>query len=386
MPSSQYRLSVLSNSISRMNGGIFDAMRNLTLAIAEEKRYVPVVFSPRDAYTKSDEPLWGEIPTRTFLVRGPNIFGYAPGLASAVEKNNADILHIHSIWMYPSVVARRWAGESRPYVVSPHGLLKPSALRNSRWKKRVAALLYENENLRHAACLHALNAAEAESFREYGLKNPICVIPNGTSSRTDMVCGHSPQGRSLLYLGRIHPLKGLRSLIEAWSTVRNYAATAGWRLTIAGWDQNHHRAELEQFAEQLEVRSSVDFLGPQFDADKDRCLAAASAFILPSESEGLPISILEAWSRELPVLMTRECNLPEGAKSGAAILMDLDARSIAAALRQLFSMTEQEREAMGRSGRCLVEERYQWQHIGKAMTEVYDWILGHGPKPDCVLA
>jgi poly(glycerol-phosphate) alpha-glucosyltransferase len=386
MSSSQYRLSILTNSISRLNGGIFDSMRNLTLAIAAESRYLPVVFSARDAYTKTDGPLWGDIAIRTFPVRGPRIFGYASGLASAVEKSNADILHIHSIWMYPSVVATHWAGESRPYVVSPHGLLKPWALRNSRWKKRVAALLYEKEHLRHAACLHALNAAEAESFREYGLKNPICVIPNGTVLRNDIVRTQPPQGRSLLYLGRIHPSKGLRSLIEAWSAVRNDMATAGWRLTIAGWDQNHHRAELDRLAEQLQVRSSVDFLGPQFDADKDRCLAKASAFILPSESEGQPISILEAWSWGLPVLMTRECDVPEGEKVGAAILMDPDARSIAAAMRQLFSMTDQEREAMGQNGRCLVEERFQWQHIGKAMTEVYDWILGRGPKPDCVLA
>ena len=369
-----------------MNGGIFDSMRNLTLAIAAESRYLPVVFSARDAYTKTDERLWGDIAIRTFPVRGPRIFGYASGLASAVEKSNADILHIHSIWMYPSVVARHWAGETRPYIVSPHGLLKPWALRNSRWKKRIAGLLYEKAHLRHAACLHALNAAEAESFREYGLKNPICVIPNGTVLRNDIARTQSPQGRSLLYLGRIHPSKGLRSLIEAWSVVRNDVAAAGWRLTIAGWDQNHHRAELARLAEQLEVRSSIDFLGPQFDADKDRCLAKASAFILPSESEGQPISILEAWSWGLPVLMTRECNLPDGAEIGAAILMDPDARSIAAAMRQLFSMTDREREAMGHSGRCLVEERYQWQRIGRAMTEVYDWILGCGPKPDCVLA
>jgi glycosyltransferase involved in cell wall biosynthesis len=385
MPSSQYRLSVLTNSISRLNGGIFDAMRNLTLAIAAEGRYFPVVFSARDVYTKIDEPLWGEVTTRTFPIRGPRIFGYSSGLASAVENSNADILHIHSIWMYPSIVARRWARETRPYVVSPHGLLKPWALHNSRWKKRIAALLYENEHLRHAACLHALNTAEAESFREYGLKNPICVLPNGATLRNDVVREQAPEGRSLLYLGRIHPSKGLRALIEAWSAVRNDAATVGWRLTIAGWDQNHYRAELERLADKLEVCSSVDFLGPQFDADKERCLAAASAFILPSESEGQPISILEAWSWGLPVLMTRECNLPEGAKVGAAILMDPDARSIAAAMRQLFSMTERERDAMGRSGRCQVEERYQWQRIGKAMTEVYDWILGRGPKPRCVL-
>jgi poly(glycerol-phosphate) alpha-glucosyltransferase len=369
-----------------MNGGIFDAMRNLTVAVAADQRYLPAVFGARDAHTSTDKPLWGDIHTSTFPVRGPRIFGYAPGLADALEESAADILHIHSIWMYPSIVARRWARGARPYIVSPHGLLKPWALRNSRGKKRIAALLYENAHLRDAACLHALNTAEADAFREYGLKNPICVIPNGTVLRSDIVREQSPHGKSILYLGRIHPLKGLRELIRAWSAIHNDDAAAGWRLTIAGWDQNHHRTELERLASRLGVSSSIDFLGPQFDADKERCLAKASAFILPSKSEGLPVSILEAWSWRLPVLMTYACNLPDGAQAGAAILMDCDANSIAAALRQMFSLTDEEREAMGRKGHRLVEERYQWQRIGGAMADVYDWILARGPKPESVLA
>ncbi len=369
-----------------MNGGIFDVMRNLTAAIAAEKRYLPMVFSARDAHTQTDEPLWGDVPTRTFPVRGPRIFGYAPGLAGALNTNNADLLHVHGIWMYPSVVARRWSRGTKPYLVSPHGLLKQWALRNSRWKKRLAALLYENEHLRRAACLHALNTAEAEALREYGLKNPICVIPNGMSIRGDTAPQVSRKGRSILYLGRFHPSKGLRSLIAAWRSVREEAAAGGWRLTIAGWDQNHHRAELERLADQLQVRSSVDFLGPQFDADKDQCFASASAFILPSKSEGLPISILEAWSWKLPVLMTRECNLPEGAAAGAAIMMEPEVKSIAVALRRLFFLTDSEREQLGRNGRSLVEQHYQWQQIGKSMTDVYDWILGQGPKPNCILS
>jgi poly(glycerol-phosphate) alpha-glucosyltransferase len=366
-----------------MNGGIFDAMRNLTIAIAAEKRYLPVVFSAQDIYTKADEPLWGDIATRTFAVRGPRIFGYVPELANALKSGHADILHVHGIWMYPSVVALRWSRENRPYVVSPHGLLKPSALRKSRWKKRAAALLYEDEHLRRAACLHALNAAEAEAMREYGLKNPICVIPNGTTLPECRPHREPPKSRTILYLGRLHSLKGLRNLIEAWGTVRKEAAD--WRLTLAGWNQNHHRAELERLADQLEVRSSIDFLGPQFGDDKDRCFSSASAFILPSKSEGLPVSVLEAWSRELPVLMTRECNLPEGVAAGAAIMMEPETNSIAAALRRLFALTDADREAMGRNGRRLVEERFQWQRIGETMTQVYDWILGHEPRPDCVL-
>jgi poly(glycerol-phosphate) alpha-glucosyltransferase len=367
-----------------MNGGIFDAMRNLTIAIAAENRYLPVVFGARDRYTESDLPLWENISTRTFPVRGPRIFGYAPGLANAVEASNADILHIHGIWMYPSLVSLRSARETRPFLISPHGLLKPLALGNSRWKKRIAALLFESEHLRRAACLHALNAAEADAFREYGLKNPICVIPNGAILQNDRVSPKPLQGRSILYLGRFHLLKGLRRLIEAWSTVREEAEAANWRLTLAGWDQNRHRAELERLADQLQVRTTVAFLGPQFNADKDRCFATASAFILPSESEGMPLSILDAWSWRLPVLMTNACNLPDGADAKAAIVMTPEVNSIAAALRQLFSLSDSEREAMGRNGRRLVEEHYQWPRLGNSMTEVYDWILGCGPRPACV--
>lgn len=369
-----------------MNGGIFDAMRNLAIAIAAEQRYLPVVFSASDAYTKTDEPLWGDVATRIFPVRGPRLLGYAPGLAAALNSSNADLLHVHGIWMYPSFVALRWSRGKKPYLVSPHGLLKPWALHNSHWKKRIAALLYENEHLRRATCLHALNTAEAEALREYGLKNPICILPNGTTLRNDASLQVSRESRSILYLGRFHPSKGLRSLIEAWSAVREEGAVGGWRLTLAGWDQNHHRTELERLADKLQVRSSVDFLGPQFGADKDRCFAGASAIILPSKSEGQPVSILEAWSWKLPVLMTRECNLPEGDAAGAAIMMAPEANSIAAALRRLFSLTDSEREQMGRNGQSLVDQHYQWQQIGKSMTEVYDWILGQGPKPDCILS
>ena len=360
-------------------------MRNLTIAIAAKKRYLPTVFGVNDRYTESDLPQWENITTKTFPVRGPHIFGYAPGLADAVEASNADILHIHGIWMYPSLVSLRSARKARPCIVSPHGLLKPLALRNSRWKKRIAALLFEDEHLRRAACLHALNAAEADAFRAYGLKNPICVIPNGAILRDNCATPNPLPERSILYLGRFHPLKGLRTLIEAWSVVREEAAKAKWRLTLAGWDQNRHRAELERLADQLQVRSTVTFLGPQYNADKDRCVAAASAFILPSESEGMPLSVLDAWSWRLPVLMTAACNLPDGADAKAAIVMAPEVNSIAAALRQLFSLPDSEREAMGRNGRRLVEERYQWQRIGNSMTEVYDWILGHGPRPACVL-
>src|SRR5437868_1254923 len=122
-------------------------------------------------------------------------------------------------WM--TVGSQRWHRQTgRPYVVHSHGMLEPWALRNAMWKKRVAALLYENQHLRGAACLRALSEAEAQSIRSYGLRNPICVIPNGvdlpdlneSNPRTQ-----SANQKTLLYLGRLHPKKNISNLIRAWN-------------------------------------------------------------------------------------------------------------------------------------------------------------------------
>ena len=162
-------------------------MRNLVIAIKADGRYAPTVMGLKDAETERDRPLWGHVQTASFVVKGTPAFGYAPQLAEGLERSNADILHIHGLWMYPSVAAIRWSNKRKPYIVSPHGMLDPWALRNSQWKKRISAIVYEARHLRGAACLHALNLAEAKAIRDFGLENPICVIPNGVNlpERTD---------------------------------------------------------------------------------------------------------------------------------------------------------------------------------------------------------
>jgi poly(glycerol-phosphate) alpha-glucosyltransferase len=163
------------------------------------------------------------------------------------------------------------------------------------------------------------------------------------------------------------------------------AEESGWRLIIAGWDQLGHQAELQALAAEPHSDSRIEFVGPQFGEAKSALFRKASAFILPSLSEGLPMSVLEAWSWRLPVLMTTNCNLPEGSKAGAAIMMEPDMEDISKALAELFSMDRIEREAMGARGRRLVEEKFQWARVAEQMTQVYDWVLGRGPRPACVL-
>jgi len=382
---SSRHLTLVTGSISRTGGGVVDVVRSLSQTIRIESRYSVSVLGLRDAEEDLDRASWGSIEPEAFGVYGPKGFGYAPGLAKALVATNPDVVHVHGLWMYPSVAAIRWSRGTKPYIVSPHGMLDAWALNNSREKKRVCAILYENRHLRDAACIHALNRAEAAAIRGYGLTNPICVIPNGVELPTDQGVRRVKPIRRLLYLGRLHAKKGLSRLIEAWSIVNTKGSSAEWRLTIAGWDQNGHRRELEMLAARNLVSANIDFIGPQFDEDKASCFREASAFILPSVSEGLPMTVLEAWSYRLPVLMTPHCNLPEGPSVGAAITMEASADSIAQALCLLINMSDADRELMGRNGRKLVEERFAWPRIGIQMADVYDWVVGLGEQPDCVM-
>jgi poly(glycerol-phosphate) alpha-glucosyltransferase len=161
---------------------------------------------------------------------------------------------------------------------------------------------------------------------------------------------------------------------------------ADWRLTIAGTDRHGYRAELEALTRALGIEQDVDFVGPKFGAAKEDAYFAASAFILPSHSEGLPQAVLEAWAHGLPVLMTPACNLPEGFERGAAVEVRPDPPGIAKGLGHLFEMTASQRNAVGQRGRELVESRYTWPTVAREMRQVYDWILGGGAPPSTVAA
>src|SRR6185503_10078115 len=192
-----------------------------------------------------DSRQWEPLRPRSFQSRGPRAYGFAPELAGALDDEKPDLAHVHGIWTYPTVAAQRWAGRhSRPYLVTIHGMLEPWALRNARWKKALAGALFENAALRRATCLHVNTEAELRSVRAYGLRNPICVIPNGVDLPEASIAPLAPwakrvdaDAKVLLYLGRLHPKKGLPHLLSAWAAIRKSACAEGWHLAIAGWDQ-----------------------------------------------------------------------------------------------------------------------------------------------------
>jgi poly(glycerol-phosphate) alpha-glucosyltransferase len=385
------KVAFLTSSVSRQAGGLQDGVRLLAQSVRAIGTNELHVLSMRDEFTDSDLPLWSPLPTSAFKVLGPRYFGFAPELKRALFDLDADIVHVHGLWMFPSVAAGSWHKRTRrPLVVSPHGMLDPWAIKNSYWKKRVAGFLYENNYLQHASCIRALCRAEADAIRAYGLKNPIAIIPNGIHRPTQVTnlvppWSHKikPDAKVLLYLGRLHPKKGLLNLLRAWKSIGK--ESADWVLVIAGWDQGGHENELKKFVAANELEESIVFAGPLFGETKASAFQNANAFILPSFSEGLPIVVLEAWSNRLPVLMTPQCNIPEAFPGGAALRIEPDSESIARGLCAIFRMSHTEGQLMAEQGLNLISQRFTWSKVARDLHTVCEWLLEGGPVPENVM-
>ncbi len=402
------RILVVMDSVSRAGGGLFDAERCLHRATGGLGVKTSVV-ALKDPFTAKDLSSWHPLPVETFVAVGGSSLGFSPALRQHVLRQPADLVYRVGLWRLPSAYAYEWSRKnSRPEIIAPHGMLDPWALRHSRWKKIMARLVFEGAPLKKAACIRSLCRSEAHSVRLYGLKNPVCVIPNGVELPRESGDHDQRSGRNvLLFLGRLHPKKGLNHALRAWKTfcsqLEGRDKQEEWQFVIAGWDQCGHEAELKALCQEIGLSAasipidqflagttdsdapvSVVFVGPTFGAQKDQLLRAASAFILPSFSEGLPMSVLEAWAYRLPVLMTDHCNLPEGFAAGAAVRIGTDVESITDGLHEMISATNSQRQLMGDRGRALVERHFTWPQVAAQMKEVYDWVLGGGAKPSCV--
>jgi poly(glycerol-phosphate) alpha-glucosyltransferase len=388
------KIGLLTAHASRRAAGVWSSVERLGRALAETAVEVEIfgLVDLADAVGNTG----GRAPQVNLCsVVGSAAFGYAPGLKSALERARLSLLHANGIWMYPSLACLRWSRRRRrrPYVISPHGMLDAWAVRNAAWKKRLAGWWFEDAHLSGAACLHALAEPEARALRSYGLRNPICIVPSGVDLPADgptappAWAAETGGRRVLLFLGRLHPKKGLLDLVRAWAKLQAEPtpAAADWLLVIAGWDQGGHRARLRRLIDELGVARSVRLVGPQFGGAKAASLAFADAFVLPSVSEGLPVAVLEAWSYGLPVLMTEACNLPEGFAAGAALRIAPDPASLAHGLRRLMALSAPDRRAIGARGRRLIQQKFAWPQIARQMSAVYEWVLGGGPAPDHVI-
>lgn len=296
------------------------------------------------------------------------------------ESQGCEIYHLHGLWS-PVLhrAARTAAGQGVPYVVSTRGMLAGWAIGHKALKKKVAWRLYQRNDLQAAACLLASSRFEQQDVERLVPGKNVEIIPNGCSGPPDGFVSRDalPGGngaRWALALGRLHPVKGYAELIDAWAAVK----PAGWKLAIAGPDEDGYRSVLERRISQHGLGGEVRLLGAVDDGEKWSLFGQCELYLAPSRTENFGMAIAEALLAGRPVITTKGTPWQELVEHSCGWWIELGAGPLEAALAEATGSTADELAAMGDRGRRLVREKYTWRQVAARTIDVYKRYLGQG--------
>ena len=295
----------------------------------------------------------------------------------------ATILHDTGLWLPTNHAAASVARKLRlPFIVSPRGMLTQWSMAYRGWKKKLAWRLYQRRDLESAQILHATSREELDGFRAVGLRQPVALVPNGVEFPPwkELPPRETPT-RTVLVLCRIHPVKGLLNLVEAWASLR----PEGWQVLLAGKDEGGHQREVETAIRDHHLEKAFSFCGPVDGDDKWPLYREADLFALPSHTENFGLVVAEALACGLPVITTQGTPWRELHAQRCGWWVPLGTEPLANALREATGLTDADRRAMGRRGRRLIESNYGWPLVAKKMVAVYGWMLGQNAKPDWII-
>jgi glycosyltransferase involved in cell wall biosynthesis len=301
---------------------------------------------------------------------------------------DADIVHVHGAWGIMQVTAGRAARRlGVPYLFSPAGMLDQWCLSYKPLRKKLALLLGMHGVFKNAGVLHASAPAEVEGFRRLRLPTPAAVIGSGVDASlaeasTSETWNHLPGPRRLLYLSRLHPVKGLPNLLHAFAAVA--AAHPDWHLVIAGPSEAGERARAETLSRELQLDDRTSFLGPVHGKAKADLYAAAELFVLPSLSENFGLVVPEALAAGLPVVTTQATPWEQLETVDCGRWIPVGAEPLARTLDELLACSREELRESGRRGRALAVKEYSWQSVGEQMESLYRWLRG-GTEPPFIV-
>ena len=314
-----------------------------------------------------------------------------------------DIVHLHCIWNMYVHKMTVWSRQRHiPYIISPHGALTSWALRYKWWKKLPALLLYQYKDLRKASAFHVTVPEEENDLRRLHLEQPVVVAPLGVSLLNTN--NHIFKGKDILFISRIHPKKGIATLLHSWSQLDS-AVRSGWRLIIAGPDDIGHQQELKELAKSLglsvrdfskelafgkkqihgggevplsiykeklaETDADVVFPGPVYSDTKDWLYQEARYFVLPSHSENFGAVILEALAGGTPCITTKGTPWSQLIENNCGWWVDDSVEGIKNALQTALSLNANQYDLMSSNSKHFVTQHYSWENTADLLKIAY---------------
>lgn len=316
---------------------------------------------------------------------GPRRLGRSPEmlrwLKVQAERGNIDILHNHSLWMmpnvYPGLIAKKY---KIPYIVSPHGTLGEWPFQSGSKVKKIFWPLIQKPSLKAVTCWHATSKAEYKDIRQMGFSQPVAIIPIGIDL-PELPPKKKKSQKTLLFLGRINPKKGIDMLLKAWKILQD--KYPDWYLKIVGPDSKRYLNKYKNMAQSLQLKRS-EFTGPYYGYDKWRAYWSSDLFVLPTHHENFGIAVAEALASSTPVIITKGAPWEGIVKENAGWWIDISLDALIKTLEEAFSLPEKKLQEMGMNGRKWIEKEFTWDMTTMKMVKLYKWIMNEEEKPDYV--
>jgi len=317
-----------------------------------------------------------------YLAYTYNVF-VTPGLylKAMFEIKNFDIIHIHDLYtlqnFFVGIVARILGV---PYVLSVHGCLEDTRIKQRNSIKKIFLWLYGYQLVHHAAKVVASSESERNSYLALGIPvQRIVRLGHGVSPKefSTTVSKSSAIKRLMLptnktiitFLGRIHKIKGLDQLAKAMKLLKTKQDI---HFVIAGSDDGY-LTTLGRLINRYKL-TNISLRGTCFGEEKKLLFKASDVFIYPSYSEGFSLGILEAGAAGLPLIVSKGCYFDEVATYKAGLVTDNDPEQLKKAIITLTDNKVFRTEA-SKNIKKLIVSAYSMKAIGDRLLKVYSDVL-----------
>lgn len=310
-----------------------------------------------------------------FPAVGTGAFTVSPPLMSWLNRNarKYDVVHVHGLFNpISSFGARSCIRQGVPTIIRPFGTLSAYTFTHRRQAmKRIWFDLIERQNLERAAAIHFTTLAEQDEASRHGIdfSGRAHVIAPAFDVERTAATGEQRRDNIVAFLSRLHPVKNLEALIEAWSIVAS--VRQDWRLVIAGSGAPDYEQSLHRLAAEKCRPGSFEFTGFLSRDNKEQLLERARLFVLPSRHENFGMAVLEAIAAGIPVIVTPEVQLaPFVAEHSLGIVSSADPRDLAEAIIRGMDDTSL-RERTQHIGLDLARNYFGPEAVGVHLMQMY---------------
>lgn len=363
----------LIRSLNPEGGGPIDGILQSTPYLSSQGITTTVAsLDPPNSHFLSNLP-FQSIPLGPVL----GSYGYHPRLLSKLRSYSSsfDVVIIEGLWTYISLVASRvFLPLHIPYFVYTHGMLDPWFKRAYPFKHFRKSLYWpfaEYNLLReasgvlfttHAECILARHSFSRYSAREYVVGYGSSACPDPSQINYNIYYNRFPEliGKEIyLFLGRIHPKKGLDLLINAFSQIS--AHNLNRHLVLAGPVSSGYRRHLDLLTRSVSIESQITWTGHLDGNLKWAAYSTSSLFCLPSHQENFGVSVAEALSASLPVAISTSVNIADLVQaSGSGFVRQDTLLGTVDALQSWVDLDTDQRLSMSQRAYSLFLSEFQW--------------------------